>query len=323
MMENYRRVNVPQARRERLTRGVGQARLALSTPHIASRSFPIDADILRVPVGAGALHVERYGHGGEPVVLLHGFGTSSFLWRAVAPALALGGHTAFAVDLLGYGESDRPLDGDYSIAAQAEYVEQALAALRVVDATMVGIDIGGGVVQRLAVTHGARVARVVLINSVGCDECPGRDVRSVQRATARYSVRVSHGMLGAAPLLTRALEGSVARPDRMSARLVARYLAPYAGSDGVAHLLRLARALRAADVEGLKLGSIRVPALIVWGEEDRWLDSGLAERLQQLIPGSAVVRLPGVGRLVPEEAPAALNQILLEFIAWNPAPSTK
>jgi len=262
--------------------------------------------------------VERYGHGGEPVVLLHGFATSSFLWRAVAPALALAGHTAFAVDLLGYGESDRPLEGDYSIAAQADYVEQTLAALRVARATIVGIDIGGGIAQRLAVTRAERVARLVLINSVGFDECPGRDVRAVQRGTTRHAFRIAHGLLRAAPLLRQVLEESVASRERMSARLVARYLAPYVGSDGVMHLLTLARALHAADVEELNLALIRAPTLIVWGEEDRWLDSGLAERLQQAIGGSTLVRLPGVGRLVPEEAPAALNQMLLEFIAWSP-----
>ena len=41
-------------------------------------------------------------------MLVHGFGTSSFLWRGVGPALAASGHTAFALDLRGYGESDRP-----------------------------------------------------------------------------------------------------------------------------------------------------------------------------------------------------------------------
>jgi pimeloyl-ACP methyl ester carboxylesterase len=54
------------------------------------------------------MHVERYGHGGAPIVLIHGFGTSSFLWRNIAPEIALANRTAFAVDLFGYGESDRP-----------------------------------------------------------------------------------------------------------------------------------------------------------------------------------------------------------------------
>jgi pimeloyl-ACP methyl ester carboxylesterase len=278
----------------------------------------LDADILRIPAGPGVLHVERYGHGGESVVLLHGFGTSSFLWRAVAPPIARAGHTAFAIDLLGYGESDRPLEADYSIAAQTDYVERALAALRVSRATVVGVDIGGGVAQRLAATRPDRVSRLVLINSVAFDECPGRDVRAVQRGTARHAFRVAQGVLGAAPLLKLVLEDSVANTAHMPPRLVARYLAPYVGSDGVLHLLTLARALHAADVEELDVQMIHAPTLIVWGEEDRWLDSGLAERLQQAIAGSSVVRLPSVARLVPEEAPAALTQMLLEFIAWSP-----
>ena len=49
------------------------------------------------------MHVERYGHGGAPIVLIHGFGTSSFLWRNIAPEIALANRTAFAIDLFGYG----------------------------------------------------------------------------------------------------------------------------------------------------------------------------------------------------------------------------
>ncbi|HEY9448377.1 MAG TPA: alpha/beta fold hydrolase [Gemmatimonadaceae bacterium] len=272
----------------------------------------IDADLLRIPVGPGSLHVERYGHGGGAVVLLHGFGTSSFLWRNIAPALTFAGLTAFAVDLLGYGESDRPLDADYSIAAQAEYLERAMTGLRVPEATVVGLGIGGGIALRLACTRPARVRRLALINSVAFDDCPGRDVRSIQLGTARFALRVSQGVLGAAPLLKRVLEEGVAHREAMPARLVARYLAPYAGADGVMHLLALARALRAEDVESLPLSRLAVPTLILWGEEEPWLDSGLPERLQRAIPGSTLVRMAQVGRLVPEDSPELLAQLLSE-----------
>ena len=67
----------------------------------------MQADVLRVPVGPGAMHVERFGHGGTAVILIHGFGTSSFLWRNVAPSITDAGHTAYASDLFGHGESDR------------------------------------------------------------------------------------------------------------------------------------------------------------------------------------------------------------------------
>jgi pimeloyl-ACP methyl ester carboxylesterase len=258
--------------------------------------------------------VERYGHGGRPLILIHGFATSSFVWRSVAPMLAAAGHMPFAVDLLGYGESDRPVEADYSIAAQAEYLDRAMAALRVPDAMVVGLGIGGGIALRLAATRPARVERLALVNSVAFDECPGRDIRTVQLGTARFALRIAQGVLGAAPLMRRVLEGSVANPEAMSPRLMARYLAPYVGAEGVTHLLTLARALRAEDVEEIELTSIDAPTLIVWGDKDPWLSGELPERLARAIVGSTLVRLPDVGRLVPEEAPTALGELLLQHM---------
>jgi pimeloyl-ACP methyl ester carboxylesterase len=284
-------------------------------PYRATPEATIDADVLRIPVGPGSLNVERYGQGGEPIALLHGFGTSSFLWRMVAPTIAEAGHTALAVDLLGYGASDRPPDADYSVAAQAVYLESALAALRIDHATVAGVDIGGGVALRLAVTRPARVSRLILINSVAFDGWPGEDVKAVRRGTARFALRIARGMLGAAPLLTELLQGAVADPSHMPPRLIARYLAPYVGTEGVIQLLTLARALETDDVAELDLREIRVPTLIVWGEEDRWLNWRLPELLQEAIRGSRVERLPGVGRLVPEEAPDALSRLILDFVA--------
>src|SRR4026209_228759 len=132
----------------------------------------MQADVLRVPVGPGAMHVERFGHGGTAVILILGFGTSSFLWRNVAPAITDAGHTAYALDLFGHGESDRPLDADFGIAAQAEYLDAAMTALRLARATIVGVDLGGDVALRLAATRPDRVARLVLINVPAFDGLP-------------------------------------------------------------------------------------------------------------------------------------------------------
>jgi pimeloyl-ACP methyl ester carboxylesterase len=273
-----------------------------------------DADLLRVPVGPGFVHVERYGQGGEPIVLLHGFPTSSFLWRAVAPALTEAGLVAYAMDLLGYGESDRPFDGDFSVSAQSHYLDRALTALRIPAAAVAGVDIGGGVALHLAATRPERVTRLVLINSVGFDAWPGDDVRMVQTGTARFALRIARGVLGAAPLLTPLLERSVADPSRMPARLVARYLAPFVGADGVLHLLTLARALDPDDLSELDLSAVRAPTLVVRGEEDHWLDDSLADRLRAALPGEQLARLPGVARLVPEEAPDQLAALIAGFV---------
>ncbi|MHB1224070.1 MAG: alpha/beta fold hydrolase [Gemmatimonadaceae bacterium] len=275
----------------------------------------MEPDLLRIPVGPGAVHVDRYGHGGSPVVLVHGFGTSSFLWRNVAPLLARQGHTAFALDMFGYGESDRPWDADFGVAAQAEYLDRALTALRVGRPTVVGLGLGGAVALRLAATRPERVSRLVLVNTPAFDLLPGREVRMVQTKTARFALRVSRGVLGAAPLLTPVLRDGVADPAAMPDRLVARYLAPYVGRDGVRHLLVLASSVRGSEVEELALESIATPTLVVWGGRDRWLDSALADRLTATLRDARLVRLPTAGRLVPEEAPDELAALIHDFVS--------
>ena len=261
------------------------------------------------------MHVERYGHGGAPVVLIHGFGTCAFLWRNVAPALALTRHTAYAVDLLGYGESDRPFDADFGLAAQAEYLERALTALRVARAAVVGVDIGAAIALRLAASRPERVARLVLINPVAFDEVPAGDIRSLQRNTARFALRVSRGLFGASALLSPVLTESVADPARMPPFLVGRYLAPFVGQEGVTHLLALARAVREIDLDDLDLTQVRAHTLIVRGEKDGWVSPGVAQRLRAEVPDGRVVTLPDVARLVPEESPDELAELIASFVS--------
>jgi len=275
----------------------------------------MQADVLRVPVGPGAMHVERFGHGGTAVVLIHGFATSSFLWRNVAPGITDAGHTAYAVDLFGYGESDRPFDADFGIAAQAEYLDAAMTALRVARGVLVGVDIGGAIALRLAATRPERVEKLVLINTPAFDELPGKDITQMQRSTAKFALRTTRGVLGAAPLGEGVLNGSVADPGvSLPSKLIARYLAPFVGRDGVNHLLALASSISSEDMEDVELRSVHVPALVLWGEQDGWVDGRIADKLVSVLPDGRLVRLPGVGRLLPEENPAYLVELLLDFM---------
>ena len=196
------------------------------------------------------MHVERYGHGGAPVLLVHGFGTCAFLWRNIGPEIALANRTAFAIDMFGYGESDRPFDAAFGIAAQSEYLDRALTALRLPKATVVGVDLGAAVALHLAATRPDRVERLILVNPIALDEVPANDVKTMHRNTARFALRVSRGVLGAAPLMTELLRGSVAREESMPDPLVARYLAPYVGRDGLEHLLMLGRSITDDDKSG-------------------------------------------------------------------------
>ena len=222
--------------------------------------------------------------------------------------------TAFALDLFGYGESDRPFDADFGITAQAEFVDRALTTLRLPKATVVGLDIGGAVALRLALSRPERVDKLFLINPVALDELPSDDITTLQRNTARFAFRLSSSILGVAPILGEILRRGVADDARMPDKLVARYLAPYVGEEGLNHLLLLARSVDDEDIEERELAQLPQPALIVWGDQDPWVGPKFADRLADLIPGARLVHLPGVGRLVPEEAPETLVSLLLEFI---------
>jgi pimeloyl-ACP methyl ester carboxylesterase len=190
-----------------------------------------------------------------------------------------------------------------------------MTALRLPRAAVVGIDLGGAIALRLAVLRRERVSHLALINSLAPGAVPSSDLRALQRNTARFALRVAGGgILGASSLLTPLLEQSVADPVHMPPRLVARYLAPYVGQDGVNHLLALARAVRADDLNDIDPTTVRVPSLVVRGESDIWLDGDVAGRLAAGMPNGQLVRLPGVGRLVPEEAPDQLVGLLLDFL---------
>jgi pimeloyl-ACP methyl ester carboxylesterase len=157
------------------------------------------------------------------------------------------------------------------------------------------------------------VDRLILVNPLAFDELPARDVKQMQRNTARVALRATRGVLGAAPLLSPLLEGSVADPAHMPQRLIARYLAPYVGKDGVSHLLVLGRSVRAGDLEDLDLSTITAPTLIVWGELDTWTEPSLPDRLATAIRHSRLVRIDSAARLVPEEEPDRLAELIIDF----------
>ena len=190
-----------------------------------------------------------------------------------------------------------------------------MTALRVARGIIVGVDIGGNVALRLAATRPERVEKLVLINTPAFDELPARDITLMQRSTAKFAFRTTRGVLGAAPLIEGVLKGSVSDPAvHMPVKLIARYLAPFAGRDGVNHLLTLASSITADDLEDVDLKTIHVPALVLWGEEDQWVGSKMADRLTHALPDGRLVRLPGVGRLVPEENPDHMASLLLDFM---------
>ena len=124
------------------------------------------------PVGAGEdvvkLAVHESGKG-PPIVLLHGLGASSYTWHKIAPALART-NRVIAIDLKGFGESDKPLDQHYSIFDQAKLVDDFITRRKLRGVTLIGHSFGGGVALAVALNQmdagKHQIDKLVLIDSV-------------------------------------------------------------------------------------------------------------------------------------------------------------
>ncbi|NRQ31043.1 haloalkane dehalogenase [Nonomuraea sp. NN258] len=143
---------------------------ALRTPEerfAALPDFPYEPRHAEVGDGLRMAYVETGPAGGEPVVLLHGEPSWSFLYRHVMPELAAAGLRAIAPDLIGFGRSDKPVDpAGHTYARHVEWTRALLFdALGLTGVTVVGQDWGGLIGLRVAAEHPERVARIVAANT--------------------------------------------------------------------------------------------------------------------------------------------------------------
>lgn len=252
------------------------------------------------------------GGGGEPLVFLHGFPTSSHIWRDVVPMLPAG-RRVVVVDLLGYGRSDRPEGRDLSIKGHAERVLALLDVLRISYATIVGHDLGGGIAQYLAVRYPTRVARLALISSVAFDSWPTREVRLV-KATLPLT-RYLPATWVASVLRSDLLRGY--SDEQRGGHSVDMYIRPFEGAEGRDTLVEHLDALDRDETEALapRLKDIVAPTAIITGAHDPYLGISVAERLHAEIPGSTLEVIADVRHFVPELAPQRVADLLGELVA--------
>lgn len=262
----------------------------------------------RLRVSAGELaYVELGDPEAPPVVLLHGFPTSSFLWRNVAPLLSPW-MRVIAPDLLGCGDSDAPPAADLGLLAQTGYIRELLSGLGVSSCAVVGHAFGGGVAQLLALDGTART--LVLIDPIAFDAWPSPAAREAQERGPDPGPEVVQDLLSAF------LEESVRRGDRLDEAAREEYRRPWLGPEGSAAFFRFLRALDGRGLAGREpeLAALDVPVLVLWGEEDPYLSPGLAERLGDTISTASVALLPGCSHLLPEDAPETVAPFVFQYL---------
>ena len=262
----------------------------------------------RVPTSGGELAVLEAGDEDNPaVVLLAGGLRSSHLWRNLVPLLAPW-MRVLAVDLLGSGASDSPPGADLRLQAHAGYVREALRALGIGRFAVAGHGHGGGVAQLLALGGGADA--LVLLDSIAFDAWPGPSIRELRARSGTFDRAAVDAWLRGA------VDTGTSHRDRLSELDVEGYLAPFSGEDGVERFERVVASLDGDGLVGLepRLAKLEIPALVLWGEEDRFLPAELAERLGDALPMATIALLPGCGHLVLDDAPETVAPLIFQYL---------
>ncbi len=270
-------------------------------------------------------YVRIHGHdvgyrlaGEGPVLLLiHGMAGSSRTWEAVMPLLAQR-FTVLAPDLLGHGESAKPL-GDYSLGAHASGLRDLLGALGIDRATIVGQSLGGGVAMQFAYQHPEQAERLVLVGSGGL----GREVSWLVRLFALPGAEYLMPMLCSGFVRDQGNHLGHFLHDRgLRAPHITETWRAYASLAEPENRAPFVRTLRAVVDAGGQSVSARdrlylvagLPTLIMWGDEDTIIPVAHAYAANHAIPGSRLEIFAGAGHFLHVEEPVRFAEVLTEFV---------
>lgn len=268
--------------------------------------------------------------GDDLALLLHGWPQDGTSWSGVAPLLAAAGYRVVCPDLKGFGRSDTPHHG-YDAATLADEIAQLIQNLHSRKAVLVGHDWGGAIALATAFRHPGRVRALAVASS------PFRQLdltvswhvplfnlpllpqlafrvagRPLTRAAIRYAAVIQTPFDG--PAMDRYADAVTVDPAAWLAYY--RTLSRRALMEWSVRKVRRRIRFLPAPAEPHRL---RVPAVVLWGEEDRITAFHLAGRVAHDLD-ARLVTIPGVGHLVHEEAPAAVAAAIIDLAGPGPLP---
>ncbi|CAG9242149.1 alpha/beta fold hydrolase [Paraburkholderia caribensis] len=253
-------------------------------------------------------HAVRYkvsGQGSSPLVFVHGWPFSSFVWRRIAHFFEKA-HRIYMYDLLAYGQSEIPANEDTTLEVQSEL----LAALydhwgfgKDSAPDMVAHDIGGCTALRAHLLNGCEYRTLTLIDPVAVGPWGSPFVKHARLHLEAFAgmpeyihKAIVEAYIGAATTLEL-------RPEELSA-----YANPWLSKPGAAEFYRQIANLDQRytdDIEDM-YGDVRCPTQIVWGEDDKWIPIADGRRLAEKIPNASFHPIPHAGHLVQADAPEAV-----------------
>lgn len=237
---------------------------------------------------------------GPAIVLVHANYASLFMWEPWAAALK-DRYRVVRLDLTAHGLTGPDPSGDYSLPRTVAMFGQFVDALGLQRFTLGGTSLGGTVAMHYTVAHPARVERLILVNPGSLE----RDVRG--RSTPREIPRIADLFAYVTPrfLASGLLNSSYGDRSRLTDAVIDEWYEMWMREGNRPAMLARLRQYVSGDVEG-KIGAVRVPVLLLWGEKNPRVPVALAYEFRKLLTGAPEVRLQileGVGHMAVHEAP--------------------
>jgi len=269
------------------------------------------------------LHYVDEGEG-EPIVLLHGNPTWSYLYRRFIPPLSES-HRCLAPDYMGFGRSDKPLDRPYALAKHIENLTALLNHLELSDITLVMQDWGGPIGLGFAVDHPERVKRLVILNTWAFRLPEG--TRLAPLLELFRQPHVGEAMVQGLNLFVEGfLPAGIYQQERLN-DIMPAYRAPFPDWNSRIGTLRFPRDIPVGDVHPStptmghiqdNLGKLRVPTIIIWGMHDPAIPSALIEAWTAVYPHAEVHRLQTASHFLQEDEPEEIVSLIQGFLKKNP-----
>ena len=266
-----------------------------------------------IDVDGTRVHYQEAGNPKSPaLVLIHGFASSTLVWSKVFLKLAAAGYRVIALDMLGFGYSAKPRNGEYTIAGQAKLWVRLLDTLGIPRAIVVGSSYGGAVAATCALDYPDRVEKLVLVGSVNNNRPLAFKLMRVFGSPVFGDV-VSPLLIGSRRLLRRRMKQVYDRHSWVldERRVDARHLPLRAARTQRA----IIRTVRGWDAERISREAhlIRQPTLLLWGENDLEIPLADGERLHTEISDSRLIVFLNCGHLPHEEYPEAFTNVVIDF----------
>ncbi len=265
-------------------------------------------------VDGATVHYQEFGDAPAPtLILIHGYTASTYVWHTVAPRFADEGFHVIAVDLLGFGFSEKPGWFDYSIASQARMIVRLMNRLGIGRATLVGSSYGGAVASTIALDYAERVEKLVLVSAVCNDEVLSHPILKLVAIPGVGEI-IAPFLIDSKRLLKRRMKGTMAPENHhlITKKRIESVHRPINAADAHRSFLATARNWDACRIQD-DAQYIGQPTLIIWGEKDTVIPIENGERLYNSILNSRFVVFKECGHHPQEEKSDLFVDLITEF----------